>query len=116
MSSYPPFDALDQLARLHAESRRTDPLARLLVCLPHAQPACALFVAVPSAFLALFLPDTVGFTLFLAPAGLMTIAASLGRIFPHAALDMSLILILQWGLFRGAFLRNREPHTALCQG
>jgi hypothetical protein len=42
----------------------------------------------------------------------MVIGAALIRGFPHAELDMSLILILQWGLFRGALLRNREPHSA----
>jgi hypothetical protein len=63
--------------------------------------------------LAFLLPDTTGFTLFLVPCGLMTIGAALARGFPHAELDMSLILILQWGLFCGALLRNREPHSAV---
>jgi hypothetical protein len=74
------------------------------------------FMALPSISLAFLLPDTAGLTLFLAPAGLMTIGAALVRGFPRAELDMSLILILQWGLFSGAFLRNREPHPALRQG
>jgi hypothetical protein len=76
-----------------------------------------LFMALPSAILAFLVPDAWGFTLFLAPAGLITIAAALTRLFPHAGLDMSLILIVQWGLFNGAFLRNREPlATTLHQG
>lgn len=71
-----------------------------------------LFVACPGAALAFLVPDSMAFTLFLVPAGLMTIGAALIRGFPHAQLDMSLILILQWGLFSGALLRNREPRTA----
>jgi len=70
------------------------------------------FMTLPAMALAFLLPDAMGFTLFLAPAGLMTISAALIRDFPHAELDMSLILILQWGLFSGALLRNREPHSA----
>ena len=76
-----------------------------------------LFAVVPSLALAFFLADAMGSALFLVPAGLMAIGAALIRGFPHWELDMSLILILQWGLFRGAFLRNREPHPdALRQG
>ena len=71
-----------------------------------------LFMALPSLALALILSDAAGFTFFLVPAGLMVIAAALIRAFPHAIVDMSLILILQWGLFTGAFLRHREPHPA----
>ena len=52
----------------------------------------------------------MGLALFLIPAGLMTMGAATIRIFPHWQLDLSLILLLQWGLFPGAFLRNREPH------
>jgi len=74
--------------------------------------AVLLFVALPGIALAFFLPDAAGFTFFQVPAGLMVIGAALIRGFPHAELDMSLILILQWGLFRGALLRNREPHSA----
>lgn len=74
--------------------------------------AVFLFMALPGTVLAFLIPDALGFTLFLAPAGLMTIGAALIRDFPHAGLDLSLILILQWGLFSGAFLRNREPHSA----
>ena len=71
-----------------------------------------LFIACPGAVLAFLIPDAAAFTLFLVPAGLMAIGAALVRGFPHAQLDMSLILILQWGLFSGALLRNREPHSA----
>lgn len=71
-----------------------------------------IFIALPSAALAFLVPDATAFTLFLVPAGLMAIGAALIRDFPHAGLDMSLILILQWGLFSGALLRNREPHSA----
>jgi len=79
--------------------------------------AVLLFVALPGAALAFLLPDAVGFTFFMVPAGFMVIGAALIRSFPHAGLDMSLILILQWGLFSGALLRNREPYsTALRQG
>jgi hypothetical protein len=74
--------------------------------------AVLLFMALPGAALAFLLPDAAGFTFFLVPAGLMVIGAALIRGFPHAELDMSLILILQWGLFSGALLRNREPHSA----
>ena len=76
-----------------------------------------LFAVAPGLALAFVLADAMGSALFLIPAGLMTIGAALVRGFPHWQLDMSLILILQWGLFRGAFLRNREPHSdALRQG
>ena len=76
-----------------------------------------LFMALPGTALAFLVPDAPGFTLFLAPAGLMTMGAALIRAFPHAGLDLSLILIVQWGLFSGAFLRHREPHAAaLTQG
>ena len=76
-----------------------------------------LFAAVPGLALAFFLADPMGTALFLIPAGLMTMGATAIRAFPHWQLDMSLILILQWGLFSGAFLRNREPHPdALRQG
>jgi hypothetical protein len=79
--------------------------------------AVLLFVALPGAALAFLLPDAVGFTFFMVPAGFTVIGAALIRSFPHAGLDMSLILILQWGLFSGALLRNREPYsTALRQG
>jgi hypothetical protein len=79
--------------------------------------AVLLFVALPGAALAFLLPDAVGFIFFMVPAGFMVIGAALIRGFPHAGLDMSLILILQWGLFSGALLRNREPYsTALRQG
>lgn len=79
--------------------------------------AVVLFMMLPGVALAFFLPDTAAFTLFLAPAGLVTMGAALVCVFPHRALDISLILILQWGLFSGAFLRNREPHpVALRQG
>ena len=70
------------------------------------------FVALPGVALAFLLPVATGFTLFLVPCGLMVIGAALARGFPYAELDMSLILILQWGLFSGALLRNREPHSA----
>ena len=72
--------------------------------------AVVLFAVGPSLALAIVLADAMGSALFLIPAGFMTIGATLIRGFPHWELDMSLILILQWGLFRGAFLRNREPH------
>jgi hypothetical protein len=75
-------------------------------------PDVLFFMAIPSLALALIVTDAAGFTLFLVPAGLMVIAAALIRAFPHAMLDMSLILILQWGLFTGALLRHREPHPA----
>jgi hypothetical protein len=71
-----------------------------------------LFIAGLGVALAFLVPDATAFTLFLVPAGLMAIGAALVRGFPHAGLDMSLILILQWGLFSGALLRNREPRTA----
>jgi hypothetical protein len=74
--------------------------------------AVVLFMALPGVALAFLLPDAAAFTFFLVPAGLMVIGAALSRGFPHAELDMSLILILQWGLFSGALLRNREPHSA----
>ncbi|HEX4370341.1 MAG TPA: hypothetical protein VH019_03255 [Rhizomicrobium sp.] len=74
--------------------------------------AVLLFVALPGVALALLLPDAMGFTFFMVPAGLTVIGAALICGFPHAGLDMSLILILQWGLFSGALLRNREPHSA----
>ena len=79
--------------------------------------AVVLFAAGPGLVLTFILADARGSTLFLIPAGLMAMGAALIRGFPHWQLDMSLILILQWGLFRGAFLRNREPHPdALSRG
>jgi len=71
-----------------------------------------LFVSLPGLMLALFIPDTMGFTCFLLPMGCIVMGTVLLRGFSHAELDISLILILQWGLFAGAFLRNREPHPA----
>ena len=79
--------------------------------------AVVLFAVAPGLALAFVLADAMGPALFLIPAGLMVIGAALIRGFPQWELDASLILILQWGLFRGAFLRNREPHSdALNQG
>ena len=74
--------------------------------------AVLLFTAVPGLTLALLLADAASFTLFLVPSGLTVIGAALIRSFPYAMLEMSLILILQWGLFTGAILRNREPDPA----
>lgn len=71
--------------------------------------AVLLFTALPGLTLAFLLADTTSFTLFLVPSGLMVIGAALIRSFPYAMLEMSLILILQWGLFTGAVMRKREP-------
>src|SRR5581483_8538531 len=85
-----------------------------LVLSAAAQPlAVVLFTAVPGLALAFLLADAMGTVLFLIPAGLMTMGGAAIRAFPHLQLDLSLILILQWGLFSGAFLRNREPHPDL---
>jgi hypothetical protein len=70
------------------------------------------YAAGPMLGLALLLNDTAGLALFLAPAGTMVIGAALIRSWPYGALDTCLILILQWGLFSGAFHRNREPRPA----
>jgi hypothetical protein len=196
LSSNLPLDALDQLVRLHAESRQTDRMARFLAAAAHAaflfmtmtvvmlflegaslaqdfvwagmiligvlallrchirahaalfseRPfmapakelrllffymgiawgagaflvmpvdagtgAVVLFMFLPGSILAFLVPDSMGFICFLLPMSITVIGAALLRGFPHAGLDMSLILILQWGLFSGAFLRNREPSPA----
>ncbi len=74
--------------------------------------AALLFALLPTLLLAFLLNDTGGLAAFLAPCGVLTIAASFLLSWPHATLDAIVILILQWGLFAGMVMRRRTPLPA----